>query len=250
MLSQHPIILSKDISAIAIEGTGRGRPQHGAITRIPTGTELRIVGDGFNQRTVRVECNGSAYFVFLQDIEEPDSSYYLPNRLFWNEARECLYDVVNGDTRDASIRPNQVFAVSLPHSLVDQERGRKILWAVEKYLLTPVGLSSLAPSDPAYRPHYGGDVVSRDSAYHQDTVWPWLIGPFITAYMRVHADSPETHQKVRSWLSGFGEHFRTAGLGHISEVADADSPHAPGGCIAQAWRPKSCCAQLQKTFCE
>jgi glycogen debranching enzyme len=157
------------------------------------------------------------------------------NRLFWNDEHECLYDVVNGDARDASIRPNQVLAVSLTNSIVDQERGRKILSAVEEHLLTPMGLRSLAPSDPAYRPHYGGGVASRDSAYHQGTVWPWLIGPFITAYIRLHADSPETHQKIRCWLSGFEEHLRTAGLGHISEVADASPPHTAGGCVAQAW---------------
>ena len=159
------------------------------------------------------------------------------NRLFWNDAHACLYDVVNGDTRDASIRPNQIFAVSLANPVVDQERGRKIriLWAVEKHLLTPLGLRSLAPSDPAYRPYYGGGVASRDSAYHQGTVWPWLIGPFIKAYMRVHENSPDAHEKVKRWLSGFEEHLRTAGLGHISEVADANPPYNPGGCVAQAW---------------
>ena len=157
------------------------------------------------------------------------------NQLFWNDEHQCLYDVVNGDTCDASIRPNQVLAVSLTHSIVDLEHGRKIVWAAEKHLLTPLGLRSLAPSDPAYRPHYGGSIESRDSAYHQGTVWPWFMGPFITAYMKVYNHSPEARDKVRRWLNGFEEHLRTEGLGHISEVADGNPPHSPGGCIAQAW---------------
>lgn len=170
---------------------------------------------------------------FLRGMSEHAAANF--NRLFWNDEHQCLYDVVDGEIRDASIRPNQVLAVSLTYSMVDEEHSRKILSAVEKHLLTPLGLRSLAPSDPAYRPRYGGDVASRDSAYHQGTVWPWLMGPFITAYMRVHKASPEAHDKVRGWLSNFEEHLRTAGLGHISEVADGNPPHTPGGCIAQAW---------------
>jgi predicted glycogen debranching enzyme len=157
------------------------------------------------------------------------------NRLFWNEELECLYDVVDGEKRDASIRPNQIFAASLRHPLVDSERARKILMAVEKHLLTPLGLRSLAPSDPNYRPMFGGNAESRDSAYHQGTVWPWLMGPFITAYLKVHRHSSEAVAKAKSVLRPFEEHLRTAGLGHISEVADGNAPHRPGGCIAQAW---------------
>ena len=157
------------------------------------------------------------------------------NRLFWNPEAECLYDVIDGDTHDASIRPNQVLAVSLTNSMVDAGRGRKILCVVEKHLLTPLGLRTLSPADPAYRAHYCGDVVSRDSAYHQGTVWPWLMGPFITAYMRIHRHSPQGRDQVKHWLTGFHEHLRVAGLGQISELADGDPPDAPGGCIAQAW---------------
>jgi len=185
------------------------------------------------QRGLARAAGGSGAEVFLREMAEHVHLNF--NRLFWNDAHACLYDVVNGDTRDASIRPNQIFAVSLANPVVDQERGRKILWAVEKHLLTPLGLRSLAPSDPAYRPYYGGGFASRDSAYHQGTVWPWLIGPFIKAYMRVHENSPDAHERVKRWLSGFEEHRRTAGLGHISEVADANPPYNPGGCVAQAW---------------
>jgi predicted glycogen debranching enzyme len=156
-------------------------------------------------------------------------------RLFWNEELECLCDVVDGDRRDSSIRPNQIFAVSLRHPLVGLERGRKVLMVVEKHLLTPLGLRSLAPSDPKYRPTYGGSVESRDSAYHQGTVWPWLMGPFITAYLKVHRHSSDAVENVKLWLRPFEQHLRTAGLGHVSEVADGNAPHRPAGCIAQAW---------------
>ena len=157
------------------------------------------------------------------------------NRLFWNDHLECLYDVVDGERRDASIRPNQIFAVSLRNSLVDTEVANKILVTIEKHLLTPLGLRSLAPSDPNYRPYFRGGVGDRDSAYHQGTVWPWLMGPFITAYLRVHRHSFEAMKNVRGWLRDFEGHLDTGGLGHISEVADGNSPHYPGGCIAQAW---------------
>ena len=157
------------------------------------------------------------------------------NRLFWNDRLECLYDVVDGDRRDPSIRPNQIFAVSLRNSLVDTEVASKILVTMEKHLLTPLGLRSLAPSDPNYRPYFRGGVEDQDSAYHQGTVWPWLMGPFITAYLRVHRRSFETMQNVRGWLRAFEGHLDTGGLGHISEVADGNSPNRPGGCIAQAW---------------
>ena len=170
---------------------------------------------------------------FLREMAEHTRRNF--NRLFWNGQDECLYDVVNGDTHDRSIRPNQVLAVSLPNSIVDNERGQKILNGIEKHLLTPMGLRTLAPSDPAYRPRYEGGVTSRDSAYHQGTVWPWLMGPFVKAYLKVQADSPGARDKAKQWLNGFSEHLRTAGLGHISEVADGNTPHAPGGCIAQAW---------------
>ena len=106
-------------------------------------------------------------------------------RLFWNEDGGYLYDCVTGENRDASIRPNQVFAASLFHSLLTPEKAARVIDVVERHLLTPYGLRSLAPSHPDYRGRYEGDPYSRDSAYHQGTVWPWLIGPFITAYIKV-----------------------------------------------------------------
>jgi predicted glycogen debranching enzyme len=157
------------------------------------------------------------------------------NRLFWNEEASCLFDVVNDDARDGSIRPNQIFAISLHHTVLDHHRAPGVIDVIKRELLTPIGLRSLSPRDPAYRPRYGGDVASRDSAYHQGTVWPWLMGPFITAYLKVHAGDDTARRDCEQWLRGFGDHVLTAGLGNISEVADGEAPHRPGGCIAQAW---------------
>ena len=157
------------------------------------------------------------------------------DELFWNEATGCLYDLIDGDTRDASIRPNQIFAVSLTHPLVTGERARRVVERVERDLLTPRGLRSLAPSDPHYRPRYEGDPWSRDTAYHQGTVWAWLFGPFITAYLRVHENCPSAREQAKKWLYGFEDHLREAGLGQISEIFDGDPPYTPRGCIAQAW---------------
>jgi predicted glycogen debranching enzyme len=157
------------------------------------------------------------------------------NRVFWNEAAGCLYDVVSGDARDASIRPNQIFAVSLPHTMVSRERAKRVVEVVERDLLTPYGLRSLAPSDPQYRGRYEGNQWSRDGAYHQGTVWAWLMGPFITAYMKLYGRTSKGPQKAAQWLAGFHEHLRDAGLGQVSEIFDGDPPHRPRGCIAQAW---------------
>jgi len=157
------------------------------------------------------------------------------NRLLWNENGGYLYDVVNGAPRDASIRPNQIFAVSLPHSMLSRERAKQVVDTVQQHLLTPYGLRSLAPSDPQYRGSYTGDGRSRDGAYHQGTVWPWLMGPFITAYLRVHGRSEAALRQAKQWLAPFKEHLSEAGLGHISEIFDGDGPHRPVGCVAQAW---------------
>ena len=154
-------------------------------------------------------------------------------RLFWNDAAGCLYDVVNGDGRDASIRPNQIFAVSLPHTMLPEEMERKVVDIVQRQLLTPYGLRTLAPADSRYRGRYEGDQRSRDAAYHQGTVWPWLLGPFLNAYRKVNG--PESAARVAEFLAPFREHLRTAGLGQISEIFDGDPPHHPRGCIAQAW---------------
>jgi predicted glycogen debranching enzyme len=157
------------------------------------------------------------------------------NQVFWNEAAGCLYDVIDGDARDGSIRPNQIFAVSLRHTMLSREQARRVVEVIERELLTPYGLRTLAPGDPQYRGRYEGDQRSRDGAYHQGTVWAWLMGPFITAYLKVHGRTKNGREKAAQWLGGFREHLSDAGLGQISEIFDGDAPHRPRGCIAQAW---------------
>lgn len=154
------------------------------------------------------------------------------NAVFWNDSEDCLFDVVQNGNRDGSVRPNQIFAVSLPYSMVDAERAKKIVDKVEAELLTPIGLRSLSPTDSAYVPVYVGSPFDRDSAYHQGTVWAWLIGGFIDAYRKAY---PERETRVREMLSGFEAHLFEAGLGQISEIFDAEAPHQPRGCTAQAW---------------
>ncbi len=154
---------------------------------------------------------------------------------FWNADHGCLYDTIDGDRRDGSVRPNQIFAVSLAYPLLAGDRARSVVAVVERELLTPAGLRSLSPRDPAYRGRYEGGVFERDSAYHQGTVWPWLIGPFLTAYCRTQPDTRAARAQAGEWLSTFESHLREGCLGQVSEIADGDPPHTPRGCFAQAW---------------
>ncbi|PZR76338.1 MAG: glycogen debranching protein [Chthoniobacterales bacterium] len=157
------------------------------------------------------------------------------NRRFWFEEGGHLYDVVDvdgGGTNDSACRPNQLFAISLDHPVLDESRWRSVVDVAERELLTPVGLRSLSPKHPDYKPIYGGDLRSRDGAYHQGTVWAWLIGPFIDAWSKVHPDEQGT---ARKFLERFPESMNENGIGTISEVFDAREPHTAGGCIAQAW---------------
>jgi len=158
------------------------------------------------------------------------------NQRFWFNDGGYLYDVVdcNGDkgSYDVSCRPNQLFAIALDEPVLDQERWASVVEVAQTKLLTPVGLRSLAPDDPEYKPIYSGDLRSRDGAYHQGTVWAWLIGPFIDAWLRVH---PGDNRGAREFLKEFPQHLSDNGVGTISEVFDAREPHNAGGCIAQAW---------------
>jgi predicted glycogen debranching enzyme len=157
------------------------------------------------------------------------------NQSFWNDSADCLYDVVDGGTHDASLRPNQIFAVSLPHTMLCRDKSRRVVDLVQRFLLTPYGLRSLAPNDVRYCGDYAGDPGHRDGVYHQGPVWAWLMGPFITAYLKVNDHTAQTRQQVTAWLSGFHAHLLDAGLGQVSEIFDGDAPHHPRGCIAQAW---------------
>ena len=151
---------------------------------------------------------------------------------FWYAAGGFLYDVVDGpEGDDGSLRPNQVIATALPETPLSADQRRRVVAAVAEHLLTPVGLRSLAPGDDHYRGRYAGDVWQRDGAYHQGTVWPWLIGPFIDSHLAVYGDQA----RARRPLEPLAAHLGTAGLGSVSEIFDGDPPHTPGGCYAQAW---------------
>ncbi len=157
------------------------------------------------------------------------------NEKFWNRELNCLHDCIEGDRRDSSIRPNQIFAVSLPFSMLSVERMRHVVSVVTRELLTPVGLRSLSTKDPAYQGIYGGDPARRDGVYHQGTVWSWLMGPYITALVKAKGNTDSARREAAALLEGLKEHLKDAGLGTISEIFDGDPPHAPKGCIAQAW---------------
>ncbi|HUT19603.1 MAG TPA: amylo-alpha-1,6-glucosidase [Anaerolineae bacterium] len=151
---------------------------------------------------------------------------------FWNEEGGYCHDVIDGpDGDDPALRPNQLLAVSLPHSPLDARQQRAVVDVCARHLLTSHGLRSLAPEDPAYLGHYGGDQRQRDAAYHQGTVWSWLIGPFIDAHLRAYGD----REQARSFLEPLARHLVAHGVGSISEIFDGDPPFAPRGCIAQAW---------------
>jgi predicted glycogen debranching enzyme len=167
---------------------------------------------------------------FAKRAEETQASF---NRRFWYAEGGYLYDVVDGEQGDdAALRPNQLLAVSLDHPVLESGRWKAVVDQVTTHLLTPVGLRSLAPSHPDYKPSYDGDLRARDAAYHQGTVWAWLIGPFIDAWLRVH---PYEAAAARQFLAGFRPHLSEAGIGSISEIFDAEPPYHPRGCIAQAW---------------
>jgi predicted glycogen debranching enzyme len=154
---------------------------------------------------------------------------------FWIPEQGYLYDVLASAGPDASLRPNQVLAASLAFPVFGGERARSMLAVVERELLTPVGLRSLAPSDPAYRGRYGGGPSERDGVYHQGTVWPWLLGPFVSALVATAKSKPAARKRAAEILSPLLAHTRDAGLGSASEIFDGDAPHAANGCPWQAW---------------
>jgi predicted glycogen debranching enzyme len=155
------------------------------------------------------------------------------NDRFWYAEGGYLYDVIDGEAGDdPACRPNQVLAIALRYAVLDPARWLSMLKVVQQRLLTPVGLRSLAPDHAAYQPWYDGDLRARDAAYHQGTVWSWLIGPFIDAWLKVY---PHDHVSARRFLSGFEAHLDAACIGSISEIFDAEPPFTPRGCVAQAW---------------
>jgi predicted glycogen debranching enzyme len=180
---------------------------------------------------------------WLEEEGEPDQARRLDepirraresfNARFWNPAAGHLFDVVDGEGGDdATCRPNQLFAISLEHTVLDRGHWTAVLEQVQRQLLTPVGLRSLSPGHPDYKATYDGDLRSRDAAYHQGTVWAWLIGPFIDAWLKVH---PEDRTGARRFLDGLVPHLGAGGVGTVSEIFDAEAPFIERGCIAQAW---------------
>jgi predicted glycogen debranching enzyme len=169
--------------------------------------------------------------IWLNQAEKAKKSF---NERFWCAEKGYLYDVVDGEdgTDDDSCRPNQILSFSLHYPVLDRQHWEQVLDVVEKKLLTPVGLRSLSPDHKDYKPQYFGDLRARDAAYHQGTVWPWLIGPFLDAWLAVH---PEDHSHARRFLMGFIPHMEQACIGTISEICDAEQPFTPRGCITQAW---------------
>jgi glycogen debranching enzyme len=169
---------------------------------------------------------------------------------FWNAERQCLYDVLTEDGPVKQLRPNQIFAVSLRNGLLEQDQQRAVVSIVERELLTPVGLRTLERSDPEYHARYQGGPRDRDGAYHQGTVWPWLLGPFVDAFLAAFGESAETLRHCRTLLDRLeAESSRAGCLGSISEIYDGDEPRFPRGCPAQAWsvaeiaRVKAVCAR-------
>jgi predicted glycogen debranching enzyme len=155
------------------------------------------------------------------------------NRRFWYEPGKHLYDVVDGELGDdPACRPNQLLAISLTHPILDETRWASVLDVVQQQLATPFGLRTLSPHHPLYQPRYDGDLRARDAAYHQGTVWPWLMGPFVDAWLKVHLHD---HVAATALVSAFDGHLREGGIGTISEIFDAELPYSPRGCISQAW---------------
>ena len=156
---------------------------------------------------------------------------------FWSETDGYLYDVIDPeDQGDPSLRPNQVFALSLPHRAFSPAQEAAVLTAIREHLLTPYGLRTLTPTHPAYVGQYAGDAAHRDSVYHQGTVWPWLLGAYVDATLNVRGATPEVRSELRELIRPLLDHLaRDACLGSISEIFDGDPPHRPRGCVAQAW---------------
>jgi predicted glycogen debranching enzyme len=154
------------------------------------------------------------------------------DKLFWNAEGNYLYDVIDENGKpDSTLRPNQLFAISLPFAILEAEKAESVLKVVEEKLYTPVGLRSLPMEDVHYVHHYGGDQWHRDSSYHEGTVWSWLLGPYVDALIKIKSEK----SKANKVIEDFKYHLNDACIGQVSEIFDADAPHHPRGCVAQAW---------------
>jgi predicted glycogen debranching enzyme len=183
------------------------------------------------ERWAALELRDASAAVRYKDLADRVRASF--NARFWCERTGGLFDIVDGEGGDDdAIRPNQLFAISLPHAVLDPVRWKSVVDLVHDRLLTPYGPRSLDPQHPDYQPQYFGDLRARDLAYHQGTVWPWLIGPYFDAWRRVY---PNRIEELRPILKALGQHLSSACIGSISEIFDAEPPHTPRGCCAQAW---------------
>ncbi len=157
------------------------------------------------------------------------------NEKFWNAEKSCLHDCLVDDKGDNVVRPNQIFAVSLSFPILDQDRWRDVLRTIDSELLTPVGLRTLSPFDPNYKGQYIGTSMERDTSYHQGTVWPWLFGAYVSAYVKLYGPEPKVLAFVQQLFQPFKKRMTEAGIGTIQEIYDGDPPHTARGCISQAW---------------
>jgi glycogen debranching enzyme len=156
---------------------------------------------------------------------------------FWNKEKQCLFDVVEESSVDRSLRPNQIIAAALDFRMLGNDKNKQIVEFVQREFLTPFGLRTLSRSDPRYRGNYEGDARMRDQTYHNGTIWPWLTGPFTTAFLKANGYSVKNRQYAyKTFIQAlFEKHIYNAGLGTISEIFDGDAPNKPRGCVAQAW---------------
>jgi predicted glycogen debranching enzyme len=246
----------RDIVDRHIAGTRFGigmDPADGLLRAGEPGTQLtwmdaRLGDESFTPRVGKpVEINALWYnalrflATWLVDLGDPSATAYraLADRVRTSFATrfacpddDHLADVVDGpDGDDLRLRPNQIFAIALPHPLIDGQEAGRVLDSTGRWLFTSLGLRSLSPEDPAYRGDYGGDPYRRDSGYHQGPVWTWLIGAYVEAHLRLRGDVAA----ARTILAPFADHLLDAGLGSVSEILDGDPPHTPRGCVAQAW---------------
>jgi predicted glycogen debranching enzyme len=218
-------------------------PNDGLVSQGDANTQLtwmdaKCDGTCFTPRQGKpVEIN-ALWFHALKLMGENDQARRVGEsfvKAFWLSPFRGLADVVNGGARDAAIRPNQIFAVSLGHSPLSPDQQRAVVETIRRELLTPVGLRTLARSDPKYHGTYRGSPRRRDEAYHNGTVWPWPMGAFLEAYLKVHERSKESIEQARRWLEPLLETMQHACIGQISEIFEGDEPHRPVGCFAQAW---------------
>jgi predicted glycogen debranching enzyme len=197
------------------------------------GKPVEVQALWLNALALAARRNAQWHFLFVRGL----TSFH---DRFWNEAKGCLYDVIDADHRagtvDDRVRPNQLFAVGgLPLTLVQGDRARRLLQTVQDRLWTPMGPRSLAPGEPEYAATYQGDLRTRDGEYHQGTVWPWLAGPFVEGWVRLHGNTPEVKQQARTLFLGTLSRLDQLGLRHLPEIADATEPFTPRGCPFQAW---------------